>query len=113
MTTAWAEIVFVIAGAGILAGCLMPERWMPPLPNDKLLHFLAYAGLSLLATKMAVNNEALAAWLGGLFIAGCLIEVLQKFVPGRGFSWLDLAANALGIVLVGGTVLIQGWVFGC
>lgn len=68
------------------------------LPNDKLLHFMAFAFLTFLATCIATSWGELAYWLLGLFIMGWLIEVLQNFVPGRQFSWRDLAANAAGIL---------------
>jgi VanZ family protein len=35
--------------------------------------------------------------LAGLLLAGWLIECLQQLVPGRGFSWRDMAANAAGV----------------
>ncbi|UGQ45478.1 hypothetical protein [Massilia endophytica] len=77
---------------GVLLGCLLPNRWLPPLPNDKLLHALAFAAL----TALAPRGPTLAACLG-LFLLGWLIECLQALVPDRGFSWGDLAANGAGI----------------
>lgn len=77
----------------------MPARWLPPLPNDKLLHFTAFGGLALLAERIARNPMEMAAWLFGLFVAGWLIECLQHWVPGRSFCWRDLAANTAGILV--------------
>lgn len=81
----------------VVAGCLAPAGWLPPLPNDKLLHFVAFGGLALLALRIADSYVALAAWLLGLLVLGWLIEVLQNLVPGRRFCWRDMAANAAGI----------------
>jgi VanZ family protein len=93
----WEWIVFLAAALGISAGCLMPARWLPPLPNDKLLHFLAFGGLALLAVRIAHSFAEQAAWLLGLVVAGWAIEMLQNFVPGRKFCWRDMGANVAGI----------------
>lgn len=106
MQIAWPWIGFIVGAVGVLVGCLLPSRWLPPLPNDKLLHFLAYGGLSFLAGHIAADNIHLLWWLAGLFAAGALIEILQKWVPGRDFCWRDLAANTAGIVLAGSPFLL-------
>lgn len=94
---AWELIVFVSACIAVSAGCLMPARWLPPLPHDKLLHFLAFGGLAFLAARIAQNNAEQVWWLVGLLVASWAIEVLQNLVPGRKFCWHDMAANAAGI----------------
>jgi VanZ family protein len=91
-------MLFLAGMIAIPAGCLMPARWLPALPNDKLLHFLAFGGMALLAARIAQSNVELTAWLIGLFIAGWAIEGLQNWVPGRKFCWRDLAANTAGIL---------------
>src|SRR4051794_9399501 len=93
----WEWIIFVCAGIAVSAGCLVPARWLPPLPNDKLLHFLAFGGLTFLAGRIAQGNAEHIAWLFALLFAGWGIEVLQNLVPGRKFCWRDMAANAAGI----------------
>lgn len=94
----WELIVFLLAISAVAVGCLLPAGWLPLLPNDKLLHFGAYAMLTLLALRMAGSDRQLLYWLGGLLLAGWLIEVLQQFVPGRAFCWRDMGANAAGIL---------------
>ena len=51
-------ILFAVLMLGVLAGCLLPNEWLPPLPNDKLMHFGAYAALALLAafTSVIIGN---------------------------------------------------------
>ena len=93
----WELIVFICAGIAVSAGCLMPARWLPPLPNDKLMHFVAFGGLAFLAARIAQSNAEEFAWLFGLLAASWAIEVLQNLVPGRKFCWRDMAANAAGI----------------
>jgi hypothetical protein len=44
------------------------------------------------------GRGAWSAWLG-LFLLGCLTEWLQQFVPGRGASVFDLAADVAGASL--------------
>lgn len=81
----------------VCVGCLVPNRWLPPLPNDKFMHFASYAVLSILALRIAEGWLQSVLWLGGLLVAGWMIECLQSLVPDRCFCWRDLAANAAGI----------------
>ncbi|NHZ32163.1 VanZ family protein [Massilia rubra] len=96
----WELIVFLLATAGIVAGCLVPNEWLPPLPNDKLMHFLAFGLLALLLARMVPGGWFLQLCLLGLLGAALLIEILQNLVPGRKFCWRDMAANAAGIATV-------------
>lgn len=93
----WELIVFLATGGAVAAGCLLPARWLPPLPHDKLLHFMAFAGLAVLALRIEPGWTQRMAWLGGLLLAGFAIELLQKLVPGRDFCWHDMRANTAGI----------------
>ena len=93
-----AELILLITMiAAISAGCLTPKHWLPTLPNDKMLHFLAFGSLGLLAGRIAQSKIELAEWLIGLLLVGCLIEALQHWIPGRTFCWRDIAANTAGI----------------
>ena len=90
--------IFLMALAAVIIGCLIPAGWLPVLPNDKLLHFLAYGMLTLLAEYIATNWSELRLWLLGLMIAGWAIEILQNWVPGRKFCWRDIGANVAGML---------------
>lgn len=90
-------ILFVGVAVALSAGCLMPNRWLPKLPNDKLMHFAAFAVLSALALRIADGAFESAAWLLGLLAGGWVIECLQSLVPDRAFCWRDIGANAAGI----------------
>lgn len=92
--------LFLGTGATLVAGCLVPNRWLPRLPNDKLLHFAGFALLSILALWVAGTGSEKWLWLLGLLIGGWLIECMQMLVPDRSFCWGDVAANAGGIGLV-------------
>lgn len=93
----WELIVFLAAAGAVVLGCLLPAGWLPLLPHDKLLHFIAFAGLSALALRIAPTWPLRAIWLLGLLFAGYAIELVQKLVPGRSFCWRDMGANTLGI----------------
>jgi VanZ family protein len=92
--------LFAAASAALVAGCLVPNRYLPRLPNDKLLHFAGFAILGGLALRTAQGRLEGACWLLGLLVAGWLIECLQQLVPDRRFCWRDIAANAAGIAFV-------------
>lgn len=90
-------MLFVGAAAALSAGCLVPNRWLPRLPNDKFLHFAGFALLSVLALRIADSRTEMALWLLGLLAGGWVIECLQSLVPDRAFCWRDIGANAAGI----------------
>lgn len=92
--------MFIGAAAALSAGCLVPNRWLPRLPNDKLLHFAGFALLSVLALRAAGSSGERWLWLLGLLVGGWVIECLQSLVPGRAFCWRDVRANLAGIALV-------------
>jgi hypothetical protein len=94
---------FLLFGGAFLLffmACLIPARWLPPLPNDKLLHFLAFAVLAFLLKFVADSKSELLLYFCGLIFAGWGIEVLQNWVPGRKFCWRDIGANTAGVLLV-------------
>ena len=89
--------IFTITFAAICLGCLVPASWLPPLRNDKWMHFVAFAVLSIMAKIMTSSPSELAIWFCGLLVAGLCIEILQHWVPGRSFCWRDMAANTAGV----------------
>ena len=91
--------IFIGAATALSAGCLVPNRWLPRLPNDKLLHFAGFALLGVLALRAAGSGPERWWWLLALLAGGWVIECLQSLVPGRAFCWRDIAANAGGIAL--------------
>ncbi len=94
----WELVVFLIGLVLIPLGCLLPLNKLPPLPNDKLLHFLAFGGMALMAGRLVHSAAHAVLALLAVFVASWAIEVLQNRVPGRKFCWRDLAANAAGIL---------------
>lgn len=104
----WEWPVFAGVAAMVCGGCLVPNRWLPPLPNDKLMHFGAFAVLALLSIRISGTPAAAGLWLATLFIAGLIIEVLQSLLPDRRFCWRDVAANTAGIVFAACSAYIAG-----
>lgn len=93
------EVAQLIGTACLISmGCLMPAKWLPPLPNDKLLHFLAFGYLALLAGRLTSTVGGLAFALSAVFIVGVVIEIIQIAIPGRRFCWRDILANGAGIL---------------
>lgn len=89
----------------IAAGSLGPVGASSVDVSDKLAHFAGYAVLAVLACQ-AFPARRLQACAGALAWGG-LMELLQALVPGRSCSWLDMLANAGGVLL--GAALVQLW----
>lgn len=81
---------------GIIGLSLMPQP--PAAPGgDKLHHFLAYFSLMLFFAQWHRRERLWKIAL--IFLAiGCGIELLQP-MTGRYFSYLDMLANASGVLL--------------
>ena len=81
----------------IALGTLMPAPQLPELPgNDKAIHLLAFVLLTLpLSLRPWVKGWKLGL---GCLAFGAAIEIIQPFVNRSG-EWLDLGADAAGIVL--------------
>jgi VanZ family protein len=92
--------LFILALTVICIGCLLPARWLPPIRHDKWMHFVAFAGLSVLLIPLTNTQTELMLCFAGLFVLGFLIEILQQWIPGRRFCWRDLVANAAGIAAI-------------
>jgi len=94
----WA--LFIAVSLLILAGSLAPARWMQRLPNDKIMHFCAYALLTGLAWQITFDSTTLLYWAIALALAGWTVELIQNLVPGRRFCWHDVMSNIAGILAV-------------
>ena len=94
--------LLVIYWLGLIWGTHVPDVPMPaPHYNDKLLHFLAYAGLAFLLYWTWVTRRGLSL-IGAavsLLIAigyGVIDEITQGWVPQRVADPKDWAADLLG-----------------
>ncbi|ASP46938.1 hypothetical protein [Cognaticolwellia beringensis] len=92
----WQTITLVIL-AMITLGSLFPVEHLPAAPgSDKTHHFIAYCAL-MLPTALRRPKYWLAYALFFIVWSG-LIELIQPYVNRYG-EWLDMAANAGGVLI--------------
>jgi len=73
------------------------DRVVPLLEiNDKVVHYGAYAGLGFLSI-LAFHRRSGIAVAVSMILLGILLEIAQRFAPGRTPDPLDALANTLGI----------------
>lgn len=81
---------------------------LPSPPGDLSfydIHIAAYAGLGALAARATAKGTRHVSWravLAAILISslyGVSDEYHQRFVPGRSFDMLDMAADAIGSVV--------------
>ena len=96
-----AQVLLVLAIGVILWLALSanPPRAAGLFDFDKLNHLAAFFVLALLTEYAFPSVTVSAQKLVPLLGFGLLIEVLQYWVGYRHFEWLDVAADAAGIVL--------------
>lgn len=87
---------------------LLPGSDLPNVPgNDKLQHAIAYFVCMLCwgqVYRRPVHRLRLAI---GFIAMGVLIECLQYFTPTRSFEFLDMVANAAGVITAWLVVTVQ------
>ena len=92
-----------LAGLGLLVvGSLLPGSspavsWLSGV-SDKLLHFVAYAALAVVAVAGAADRRVALRSVLIMVALGVLLDYLQRFVPGRGFELGDVAADNVGLL---------------
>ena len=104
---------------GVLAATLMPAVWFWGdrhsfirwfVDVDKWLHGIAFVGLAIWFSGQYRRESYWRIGIG-LILFGVLIEVCQRMVTYRSAEWLDIAADAAGIVvgLLIATAGLGGW----
>ncbi len=66
---------------------------------DKLNHLAAYFCLCVLADMAFRTGEGLFSKILLLMAYSALIETAQQYIPARQFTFFDILANALGLVI--------------
>ena len=103
---------FRIAGIAVLIAIwtlsLLPGPDLPDVPgSDKLHHSLAYFAC-MFCWGHLYRQPAQRLQLAIAFAAmGVLIEGIQYFTPTRSFEFMDILANALGVVIAWFVVTVQ------
>ena len=73
-------------------------------PYDKIAHLSGFAVFTL------VFGSYIRSFFWAMIIAisaGFAVEVVQLFIPHRGFSWMDVGADSLGALLVWSLFLLK------
>ena len=97
------RLVLIIYVLLVILVSLLPGSGASYGQTDKVGHFLAYAGMAILAALSFEGRIPRLAALLGAVLLGALLEWGQSFIPGRDMSLLDGIANGLG-VLVGALI---------
>jgi VanZ family protein len=97
---AWSLIVLVLT---LIPGEAVPDVGIFQI--DKVVHFFIFGLLMILtcyglhkvsALKGFPSNPLLTAGIYSIFF-GMMIEIIQRYVPGRNFSIVDVIANTIGV----------------
>ena len=91
---------FWVVLTGVVVLSLMPVAHLPPLAFDvwdKAQHAFGFAVLTLLG--LWAYPGRMRQLLSGLLLLGALIELAQGASGWRHGDWLDLLADAIGVVL--------------
>jgi VanZ family protein len=94
----------------ILILTLIPGDTLPDVPIfgiDKLVHFFIFGVLMIVSSYGIVRTSNTKGTLSKLLVItslysisfGIMVEILQRFVPGRSFSIPDMVANSIGVGL--------------
>ena len=97
------RLILLIYVLLVILVSLLPGSGASYGQTDKVGHFLAYAGMAILAALSFEGRIPRLAALLGAIVLGGLLEWGQSFIPGRDMSLLDGIANGLG-VLVGALI---------
>jgi len=101
------RILFWIALISSYVLAIIPQDMAPSFQSlsDKSLHFIAFAVLTLLLNL----SYRMPWWKTVIYLLfyATFIEFSQTFTPNRCAEWLDIIADAIGIIL--GLVLYAGY----
>lgn len=102
-----------------LAVCVLAVAWLafapleesPGFSWDKSNHLLAFFIMAGLADGAYPGRAGAWRRWGLLLLYGLIIELVQRHLPLRYFSWLDLFADGVGILLyIASRALLSRWV---
>jgi VanZ family protein len=93
----WIAAICIVSVGELLPGGSAPLDWVDSLGvSDKIEHFTAYFGLAVIPVLGFDTRKGLTAALS-MILLGVLLDVAQKFIPGRTFDLADIAANTVGV----------------
>ena len=99
----WPKIIALVWAISVGVVCydsLIPQLELPVefWNADKVYHLFAYAWLALLPMVGFRNRKVALVAACSMMILGIILEIAQTHIPGRTFSFLDMAANGLGVL---------------
>ncbi len=117
----WAVILLAIYWIAIFIGTHLPPRAMMPVrANDKVLHAIAYIGLSFLVA-WAVPTRRPHLWRNvfvgvAICVAYAIVDEFSQIPVGRSADLYDFIADCIGIaigttayVAIRSLILANGW----
>ena len=94
----WFTALLTVVVGELLPGSSPVLIWLASFGiSDKIEHFTAYFVLAALPVLGFETKKGVFAALS-MILLGALLDVLQKFIPGRTFEFADIAANAAGVL---------------
>jgi VanZ family protein len=94
----WTSLLIAVVIGSLLPGDSPLIKELDSLAlNDKIEHFMAYAGLAFVPT-LHETAAKLRGFLALAAIMGILLELGQLFVPGRTCDFYDALADGTGIL---------------
>ncbi|MEO6681618.1 MAG: VanZ family protein [Ginsengibacter sp.] len=100
---------FIVDYSTLMPGKDVPDvGWFYFPQMDKLVHIILFGGLTLLFCLPYLKTNYSFQKKKNIFIRislciilwGLIIEVIQHFfIPGRGFEWLDVLADSVGVLI--------------
>jgi VanZ family protein len=100
----WLFAIWIVSLLLVVIGSLLPAgspvvRVVAKLPvSQKVLHFLAYTWLALLALLAFRSRSLAVAAALGMILLGVTLEFGQRLVPGRSFEIRDMFINGFGVL---------------
>lgn len=93
------KFVLLISIAVLLVATLMPGSGATGLPYvDKIAHFGLFFFASWNILHCYSGTRSLSRFLLLIILLAPLTEIAQLYIPLRGFEWLDIVADLLGVL---------------
>lgn len=83
----------------VIVASIAPSSAVPQVASDKFEHLFAYGVLQIAGGFAFPKTTSLCRVAVGLILMGAALEAIQSFIPSRSAEWLDIAANAAGVIL--------------
>jgi VanZ family protein len=105
----WLALGWMMIGAVIYLSLTPHPLEIDVVQGDKMGHALAYLGMMIWFAQL-YHRRLHVWWAVGFIALGAVLEYLQGWSGYRDFEYLDMVADAVGVVLgwlLGGTALMD------